>query len=214
MKTNSPFLVVEEFISPARCEILVNELGLSVPCLDAEKENQPMKHERMLAAEEYAAPFKTMLLDLNDRVQQKYGAPIQTIEVPLFQQYFENPAKPCELHGCESSRFLRKKWVKYRDIDLVGFLWLKDFHSGVPLDPRFEVFGGKLEFPAYNFSLVPQRGTLVLYPAGPHFITAISPILVGSLEQVKFTLKLDAGDGFWQYNPQNFPGTYHDWFEE
>jgi hypothetical protein len=133
----------------------------------------------------------------------------------VFSQYFENPKDPCELHGCENAKFLRKKWVKTKDVDLVGYLWLKDYGGGVPLDPRIEVYGGKLEFPAYNFSLVPQRGTLILFPAGPHFITAISPILVGSLEQVKITVKLKTDDGgLWLYDPKNFPGTYQEWFSE
>lgn len=105
--------------------------------------------------------------------------------------------------------------MKVKDVDLVGYVWLKDFNGGIPLDPRFEVYGGKLEFPAYDFSLMPQRGTLVLYPAGPHFITAVSPILVGSLEQVKVTVKLKARDGaVFIYQPSNFPGTFQEWFSE
>jgi hypothetical protein len=135
------------------------------------------------------------------------------MEPPTFSQYFEDPKNPCETHGCENAKFLRKKWVKVKDVDLVGYIWLKDYNGGIPLDPRFEVYGGKLEFPAYDFSLVPQRGTLVLFPAGPHFISAVSPILVGSLEQIKITVKLKANDGnMWIYQPQNFGGTYLDWF--
>jgi len=92
---------------------------------------------------------------------------------------------------------------------------LKDFNSNVPLDPRHEVFGGKLEFPAYNFSLVPQRGTLVMFPAGPHFITVISPILLGSLQQIKLTVSIRAKDnGIWFYQPANFPGKWQDWLSE
>jgi hypothetical protein len=137
------------------------------------------------------------------------------MEPPVFQQYFEDPKNPCEIHGCESAKYMRKKWVKTKDVDLVGYLWLKDYGGGVPLDPRFEVYGGKLEFPAYNFSIVPQRGTLVLFPAGPHFITAVSPVLVGSLEQIKITVKLKNPNGeMFIYQPSNFPGTYQEWFSE
>jgi hypothetical protein len=77
------------------------------------------------------------------------------------------------------------------------------------------VFGGKIEFPAYNFSLVPQRGTLVLFPAGPHFITVISPILLGDLYQIKLNVCINAqGGGRWFYQPQNFPGKWSDWLSE
>jgi len=211
--TKSPFFVAEDALSPAKCEQLVAQLGLRVPSLD--EAGKPLKHERILADADVFSPIGDALQERSAEIASRYSADIKGVEKPVFQQYFENPAVPCELHGCENSKFLRKKWVKHKDVDLVGFIWLKDFNGGVPLDPRFEVYGGKLEFPAYNFSLVPQRGTLVLYPAGPHFITAISPILVGSLEHIKVTIKLVAeGGGAWSYKPANFPGTYQEWFSE
>lgn len=173
---------------------------------------KPLKNERFIKD-----PFNQLIIQALEphisAIEQRYEAKVKGIDVPVFQQYFENPALPCEPHGCENSKFIRKKWVKSRDIDLVGFIWLKDYNGGTPLDPRFEVYGGKLEFPAYNFSLVPQRGTLVIYPAGPHFITAVSPILVGSLEQVKVALKLVTNEnGMYFYQPSKFPGTYQEWF--
>ena len=206
----SPFFVFEDVLSPARCEQLIAELGIRVPSFEKDR---PLKNERFMKDPVLSTPIVNALQPLVSDIEERYDGIIKGIETPVFQQYFENPALPCEPHGCENAKFLRKKWVKSKDIDLVGFIWLKDFNSGVPLDPRFEVYGGKLEFPAYNFSLVPQRGTLVLYPAGPHFITAISPILVGTLEQVKVTVKLVTAEGGpWLYQPQNFGGTYQEWF--
>lgn len=209
----SPFLTVEDFISPATCERLISELGIAPTPVEP---NQPqIKNERILKDVEYAALFRGLMQDQVARIEQQYDATIVGMEPPVFQQYFEDPKNPCELHGCEAAKYMRKKWVKTKDIDLVGYLWLKDFGSGVPLDPRFEVYGGKLEFPAYNFSIVPQRGTMVLFPAGPHFITAVSPVLVGSLEQIKITVKLKNTNGdMWIYQPANFPGTYQEWFSE
>lgn len=210
---HSPFLTVEHFISPSVCEQLIGELGISEPSRD-EKGN-PLKHERILKDPEHAAFFKGLVQAQVGAIEERYNASVTGMEPPVFRQYFEDPAHPCEPHGCENSKFLRKKWVKTKDVDLVGFISLKDYGGGVPLDPRMEVYGGKLEFPAYNFSIVPQRGTLVLYPAGPHFITAISPILVGTMEQIKITVKLKRdSDEMWIYQPSNFPGTYAEWFSE
>lgn len=210
---NSPFLIVEHFISPGACEKLVHDLGISVPSLNAK--GDPIKSERILNSAEHVQMFKSLVQSEVDRIESKYDGKVVGMEPPMFQQYFEDAKNPAESHGCENAKYLRKKWVKVKDVDLVGYVWLKDFNGGIPLDPRFEVYGGKLEFPAYDFSLMPQRGTLVLYPAGPHFITAVSPILVGSLEQVKVTVKLKARDGaVFIYQPSNFPGTFQEWFSE
>lgn len=210
--THSPFYVIEDFISPGNCEKIVAELGILEPSVD--EVGRPLKNERIITDVELIALLQNNLLEHGTAIQEQYNGLIKGMDKPHFQQYFENPKQPCEPHGCESSKFVRKKWLKVKDVDIVCYLWLKDYGGGVPLDPRHEVYGGKLEFPAYNFSLVPQRGTLVMFPAGPHFISAISPVLVGSLEQIKFSIKLvNKDDSMWLYQPENFPGTYADWFE-
>lgn len=210
--THSPFHVVENFISPASCERVVAEFGIGTPSLD--ESGLPLKNERLVKDPALSRLIQDAVLECGQEIQDRYNGTIRGMEVPRFVQYFENPKKPSEVHGCENSEYVRKKWVKRKDVDLVGYVWLKDYGSGVPLDPRYEVYGGKLEFPAYNFSLVPQRGTMVMFPAGPHFITAVSPVLVGSLEVIKFGVKLTLGDdGIWLYQPDDFPGTYQEWFE-
>lgn len=210
---NSPFFVIEDAISPAKCEIIIQQLGLSVPSIG--EDGKPLKNERIVNDAQLTAYIQDAFKDSIPEIGHRYGAAIKGFDTPLFQQYFENPGVPAEAHRCENSKFFRKKWIKVKDVDLVGYLWLKDYNSGVPLDPRFEVYGGKLEFPAYDFSLVPQRGTLVLFPATPHFITATSPILVGTLELIKIGIKLHAHDDTqWKYEPHNFPGSYIEWFEQ
>lgn len=208
---NSPFFVIEDAVSPAKCELIIQQLGINVPSLDAS--GRPIKHERLIKDAELVLLIQDAIQSNLAALEHRYDAHIKNFETPVFRQYFENPGVPAELHSCDNARFMRKKWVKVKDTDLVGYLWLKDYNSGVPLDPRFETYGGKLEFPAYDFSLVPQRGTMVFFPGGPHFITAISPILVGSLEVVKVSLKLHKDDGSpWLYQPTAYPGSYQEWF--
>jgi hypothetical protein len=213
---HSPFHVVEHFISPSACEQLIAELGIATPSRDAN--DHPLRYERILKDVEHAAYFKALMQSQVSAIEERYNASVIGMEPPMFQQYFEDPSKPCEQAGCENAMYSRKKWVTTKAVDLVGYITLKDFGNGVPLDPRMEVYGGKLEFPApgYNFSILPQRGTLVLFPAGPHFITAVSPVLVGSLERIKVTVKLktETGSGMWVYQPSQFPGTYQQWFAE
>lgn len=209
--TRSPFFVIDDAISPAKCDIIKDQLGIKVPSLD--ERGFPLKYERLVKDPELVSYLTAPLTDVVGALEERFGGRIEDLETPLFQQYFECPSRPAEVHGCENSRYLRKKWTRVKNVDLVGYLWLKDYNTGVPLDPRYEVYGGKLEFPAYNCSLLPARGTMVLFPAGPHFITATSPILVGSLEVIKVTIKVHTPDGSdWVYDPHQFPGTFTEWF--
>ena len=206
----SPFIVEQNFLSPLICEQIVESIKVGAP--DTDQEGSPKKLERFNLAweQEIASRFREMIPQLED----KYDCEYRGLEKPLFQYYPENAKVPAEQPGCENSKYVRKKWVMHKDVDLVGFIWLKDYNDNVPLDPRHEVYGGKLEFPAYNFSLVPQRGTLVMFPAGPHFISVISPILLGDLYQIKLTVSVKQKTGNrWFYQPSNFPGKWEQWFD-
>lgn len=208
---SSPFIVIEEFISPKLCEQLVTNLSMAEPSrLD---DGQPIKYERFLP-EDYQTIILETLSQYIPKIEEKYQGQVFSKPGLLFQEYWENEKAPAETHGCENSVFKRKKWDKIKDVDLVGFIWLKDYHNSVPLDPRTEVYGGKLEFPAYDFSLTPARGTLVIYPATPHFVTAVSHVHVGSLEKIKVSIPLRKAGLPWAYNPVDYPGTYRDWFSE
>lgn len=215
MITKSPFHIIEDFISPLKCEKFVNEFGIEMPTYKDEERTVPFRHDKIINDREFISYIQDNLKPHLPLIEQRYDAVINGMTSPLFQEYFEDPKNPAELHGCENAKLMRKKWVKHKDVDLVCYLWLKEWCGGVPLDIKHEVYGGKLEFPAYDFSLLPQRGTLVIFPAGPHFISAISPVLVGSLEIIKFSIKLVTnGDGIWLYQPENFPGNYKEWFTE
>ena len=211
MSIRSPFLVYPEFISPKKCQELVSAIEVKQPNYD--QNGDPVKMERhYLEGEDF---LYSKLKELIPEIEERYDSSFKAAEKMIFQYYPENQKAPAEKPGCENSEYLRKKWVKVRDVDLVAVLWLKDFNDTAPLDPRTEVYGGKLEFPAYNFSLTPQAGTLVIYPAGPHFITAISPILIGDLYQVKMNICItpDDGSGLWLYDPKRYKGSWQQWFE-
>lgn len=210
---NSPFLVQQNFFSPLTCEKILQDVKVETPNLSEKGEPIKLEKHNIKWQNHIAEAFSNLV----PTIEEKYDCSYHGLQQPIFQHYPENAKSPAEAPGCENSKYLRKKWVMYKDVDLVGFIWLKDYNASVPLDGSYEVMGGKLEFPAYNFSLVPQRGTLVLFPAGPHFITVISPILVSDLYQVKLNVNIRARDGEnsrWFYNPHNFPGTWQDWFQD
>ena len=212
---HSPFAIYENFISPKQCEDIIEKIRVVEP--DRNKAGDPVPMSRF--HDESEAMIYGKLRDKFKEFEDRYDAKYRGTDKMSFQYFPENAKVPAKEPGCESAKLLRKKWVKTKDVDLTAILWLKDFNDAVPLDPRYEVYGGKLEFPAFNFSLVPQRGTLIVYPAGPHFITAISPILVGDLYQVKIDIALNSkDDSFWFYNPAKFPcgkeGFINGWFKE
>ncbi len=207
----SPFLIVQDFLSPLTCEKIIEDNLVAAPDVDLNGDPKKLEHHILKWEKHIADRFRDLVPD----VEERYSCTYRGLEKPLLQYYPENAKAPAEPPGCENSKYVRKKWVMWKDVDLVGFVWLKDYHESVPLDPRHEVFGGKLEFPAYNFSLVPQRGTLVLFPAGPHFITVISPILLGELYQIKLNVCINTKNGGrWLYQPTNFPGKWNDWLSE
>lgn len=214
---NSPFFSIQDFFSPSLCDQIIDEMGLSAPAYEAD-DKTPIKHERIIKGTRFEGLLKKSILDNAEAIQARYGGSLVGMDEPHFFQFFENPKVHCVAHGCENSKFLKRKWVVVKDVDLVGYVWLKDYNDGIPLDPSFEVYGGKLEFPAYDFSIIPERGSAVIFPAGPHFITAVSHVFVGSMEYIKFALKLvrdtETGEAAWFYQPENFPGTYQDWFNQ
>jgi hypothetical protein len=206
----SPFLIVEEFISPKLCEQIID--NIRVEQCDLDKDGDPVPMERQ--HEELQIVIFNKFKEYIPKIEEKYDAKYKGTNSITFQYFPELAKKPAQQPGCENSKYLRKKWVKIKDVDLTSVLWLKNYQDRTPLDPRTEVYGGKIEFPAYNFSLVPQRGTLVIFPAGPHFITTISPILVSDLYQVKINISIEnKNGGIWLYQPANFPGSWQQWFE-
>jgi hypothetical protein len=209
---HSPFHIVQDFLSPKLCDEILRQIELKQPNTDREGKAIPFErhHEGL---ERLIFP---LLKQEVPNIEQRYFAKYKGTETLVFQHFPERANTIAKQPGCENAQYARKKWVKIKDVDLTGFIWLKDFNDSVPLDPRIEVYGGKLEFPAYNFSLQPQRGTLVLFPAGPHFINAISPVLVSDLYQIKVNICLSPNDGsgIYLYQPAKFPGKWQDWLKE
>lgn len=203
----SPFMVFQEFLSPKQCTEILKIIAIGAPSKD--KDGYTVKVERFNNEAENIifSKFKRVIPSL----ETHYDLTYKGTEHLLFQNFPEGMKGMAENPHCENSEYIRKKWVKIRDRDITGILWLKDYNEKVPLDITSEVYGGKLEFPAYQFGLQPQRGTLVLYPSYPHFITATTPVLVGSSDVIRFHI---AAKNNWLYDPSKFKGNYSEWFKE
>lgn len=198
----SPFYVVQEFISAKMCEKIVDDLGCEIVHTNEKNEPQMLfKHDD--DAEDF---LFSRVKELTPLIENYYNFEYRGTEKFNFEWY------PEESEGnpiCDNSNFLRKKWVRTKDRDFTGIIFLSDYQDKVPFDNYYEVYGGKLEFPQHKFGFNPQRGTLILFPSCPHFINVTSHINAGDLFQARFHI---AAKLPYLYNPQHFPGDYRTWF--
>jgi len=199
----SPFVIVEDFLSPKTCEQIVTTLDVLQP--DYNSQGQPIKTYRykercediVFARIQEVVPHLTQYYDFNYRatetIQFEYFVP-GTIPEPL----------------CENSEYIRKKWLRNKDRDITGVVFLSEYNQDAAFDDDFEVYGGKLEFIQHGFGFNPQRGTAVFYPSGPHFINATAEIRAGTLYQARVHI---AAMLPYIYQPTKFPGNFTNWFK-
>lgn len=198
----SPFFVIEDFLTPKQCEAVINRLDFFDP--DEDNEGNPIK---MIRYNEWS---ENLIYDkfVNNvpTIEQYYSFKHRATEQVTFEYYAEGTQST---PSCENSSWLRKNWVRTRDRDLTAVVFLSEYQDQIPFDDDFEVYGGKLEFIQHNFGFNPQRGTMILFPSGPHFINAISEVEAGELLLAKFHI---AAAEPYLYDPSNFPGDFSSWF--
>jgi hypothetical protein len=199
----SPFLVVQDFLSADDADSIAEESKI---VLQKDEDGNEVSSNHI--NKDAAAPIYELLKAYIPKIEEHFGLKVRGVEHFVFQQ-FPRSSKPAEDPHCENSVFKRKKWIKVKDRDLTGIIWLKDYKDTQPFDLKTEVYGGKLEFKVFDFSFQPQKGTLVVYPSSPHFISATSQILVGELQAIRIHI---CAEGIWLYSPENFKGDYKSWF--
>ena len=200
----SPFLIFQEFISPKTCETIVDKLGFYSP--DTDQQGHPIKMFRF--HEESERIIFDRLQAITPEIINYYGADNYRGTEQIIFEYI-TPGTACE-PICENSNYIRKKWVQTKDRNISAVLFLSDHNEIVPFDSEYEVYGGKLEFPQHHFGFNPTRGTLIVYPSGPHFINATANIAAGELFQARIHIATQTP---YLYQPDKFPGDYRSWFK-
>lgn len=201
----SPFLVFQNFLSPKVCEQIVYDLNLFSP--DEDPKGNPLKMTRSHEPSEQAIfeRFQPII----PLLEKHYDFKHKGTEYVTFEYYAEGVKSECQ---CENSNWTKKsKWVRTKDRDFTCLLFLSTYQDQTPFDNEFEVYGGKVEFPQHKFGFNPERGTLIVFPSGPHFINAVSQIIYGDLYLARFHV---AASTPYVYQPANFPGTYLSWFKD
>lgn len=204
--SKSPFFVIQGLVPEQRCLEIAKELRVE-PTLDEEGNPTPMgRHNTALSHElfEYLKPNIP-------HITEHFGITYRGTEEFQFQQFPVTNGQPAEQPHCENAVYKRKRWIRINDRDLTGVIWLKDYADAPPFNIERHVYGGKLEFPVYNFGFQPQIGTCVIFPSSERFISVTSSIQVGELQLAKFHI---TGEGVWLYDPEDFPGDFRTWFAD
>ena len=205
-KSISPFLVFQNLIDDSTCEKIAANVRLE-PIKDDEGRPQAIERYHTESEQLIFEKFQPLIPDL----EAHFGIKYRGTEHLVFQQFPVTMGSQAEPPHCENAVYKRKRWIRTKDRDLTGILWLKNYREIPPFNMQQDVLGGKLEFPVYNFGFQPQRGTLLVYPACERFISLTTPILVGELQCVKFHI---CAEGIWIYDPEDFPGDFRTWFND
>lgn len=205
-QSKSPFYVIQGLVPEQRCIELAQFLRVE-PTLDQDGTPTPMGRHHNATGQELFGLLKPHL----EGIAEHFGIKYRGTEEFIFQQFPVTNGQPAEQPRCENAVYKRKRWIRINDRDLTGIIWLKDYADAPPFDMTKHVYGGKLEFPVYNFGFQPQIGTCVIFPSSERFISLTSSIQVGELQLAKFHI---AGEGVWIYDPETFPGDFREWFSD
>lgn len=200
--TKSPFYIVEEFLSPLLCEDILEASNFTVPNIDKDG-NEVLTVKSCEPASQII--FERMQHILDD-VQSYYQILYKGTEPMSFEWFPQNSMGKAQ---AENSIYVRGKWARVKAPDLTAIIFLSDYQENAEFDTAYEVYGGKLEFPQHQFGFNPTRGTLIIFPSGPHFINQTTHINAGDLFQVRIQIVAKAP---YYYDPTQFTGNYTTWF--
>lgn len=210
MSYKSPFLILKELLSPLQAEDMVNRLKHTIPNTD-QKGDPTVTFKGNILSESRVVPVFNQLLPT---IEDYYKFETKTLTPFTFEWYPTGYAG--QKATCEGSQLISKRgqsalWHKVSDYDFTVVVFLNDYSDSDMFDERFEVRGGKLEFPTHEFGFNPERGTAVVYPCAPNFVNAVSPVEVGDLNIIRFHI---IAKEEYIYDMNQFPGDYTKWFSE
>lgn len=206
MTDKSPFVVIDNFVSPLLCEDIIQRLNHTYPDCDAY--NVPLKTTKFNKLTELRV--EPLLENYIPMLEQYYSFETMGILPFTFEWFVEGfkiePAKSISFAYDNNKR----KWTRISDIGFTGVVFLNDYNDKEPYDDSYEVCGGKLEFATHNFGFNPKRGTVVFFPEAPNFVNTTTEIQVGELNQIRIHIVPTV---LYNYDINKFPGNYKTWFK-
>lgn len=203
MSNKSPFFIIEEFVSPLQCEDIVFRLDNRFPQYDGDDNVKCTQKLNTLTENRIMPVFLDVIPMLESYFDFEYAGTTK-FNFNWYPAGYNN-----QEIICENSVNTNTGWKRVNEYDFTCFIFLNDHQEKIPFDPMYEVSGGKHEYPTHGFGFNPKRGTLIVHPSAPNFSYAISPILEGELNVVRFNL---AAEELYNYKMENFKGDYNTWF--
>lgn len=205
----SPFFIIEELVSPLQCEDMIKRLNHTIPNTDQKGDPTVTFKGNQLSEIRVTPVFETILPE----IESHYGFETKTLTPLVFEWYptgYSGGSAKCDSYQMMGKRGQQISWNRVKDYDFTVVIFLNDINNDVDFDPNFEVRGGKLEFPTHDFGFNPQRGTAVIFPSRPQFVNAVANVEIGDLNLIRFQI---VAKEEYQYNPDEFPGGYMEWFK-
>ena len=172
-------LVIENFLSPAQCEIWQQDFSNSpsepatVNILDSataamKKVRDKQRITEVLELGPIATDVaKTVTLAYRDAIVPFFGAQLDTFSAPSVLKY--RPGGRYDAHS--DSEYWdpeQCRWIKSIDRDYSLLLYVNDDYEG-----------GALHFPNFKLKLQPKCGMLVAFPSDHRYLHAAEPLVRG-----------------------------------
>lgn len=169
MTNKSPFLIIQEFLSPLKCEKIINELDFSYPDVDINNKQliTVIKHNRL------QKPIKENFKQLIPNIENHFNVKVNNLTEMEFTLIPNNT----------------EILIKKNDEDFTCLIFLKDYCVSNNFDISYEVYGGKINFLSWGFGINPERGTIIIFPSTSNFMYKISEVCIGKLIFIKFNIK-------------------------
>jgi len=199
----SPFLVIDDFISPYLCEEIVDEVCFNDPDIDPDNNTVSMQ---LSNDDKFEKIIFERLMQYIPQLEKHYDFKYKGTERVSFERLQTGAQISPQ---CESCEYISNHWVKTKLRDFCCVVFLSDYNNTPPFDDDFECYGGKLEFINHQFGFNPVRGTMIVYPSDPRFTNASTKIFAGAMHQIRIHI---AATTPFIYDPKQFQGNYSVWF--
>lgn len=197
----SPFLIQEAALSNKVCDQILFDLQNFEDMTPLSEPHQISDEVTTDLLMDYAPAWKNM-------ISSYYGvdvAKVESIELWNIPEGFDYKA------NCDNSKFYNNVWIRTSPVDFTSLIFLQNTAEHAPVDIRYELFGGRYEFPQYNFGFNPTTGVMITHPSDPHFINGFSTPLGADLFVIK--IKYSCKD-LYLHDPKQFPGDIACWFNK